>query len=402
MSSTNILTNTTTSQKTTKIFLVCPTLGRVNRGIESFTKECFQVLTKIPLLDVTLFKGAGSSFKDNITLRNLHRDEWLTSQLVRVFRISNKTSNLLVEDGTFFLNLLPYIHLYKPDVVYFSHYNIGSLLWHWRKRTKQNYKLLYRNGGPTGGEALKKLKFRFDHIQQLSPTEFQKAIDAGVPATKQTLLPNAIDMPSELKTTTLSERKALRRKLNLPEKRPLIISVAAINKYHKRLDYVINEVSTLPEPRPYLLLLGQQESETPEILHLGNQVLGSDNFQIRTVNQHEVPDYYQVADAFVLASLKEGLPRVCIEAMSHGLPCLVHDYEVTQFILGEEGYMANFELNGSLTSLIPQALAEAHDISKCRLRHQRAYERFSWEKLCPKYVKLIEQCTDCNETTKTV
>ena len=40
-----------------KVFLVCPTLGRINRGIESFTRECFDSLSKVSSLDVTLFKG---------------------------------------------------------------------------------------------------------------------------------------------------------------------------------------------------------------------------------------------------------------------------------------------------------------------------------------------------------
>lgn len=376
-----------------KVFLVCPTLGYSNRGIESFTQECFNTLSTVPFLNLTLFKGSGNSSEKNMTLKNLQRDEWLTSQLVRVFGlINNKISNRLVEDGTFVLNLLPHIYMHKPDVIYFSHFTIGNLLWHWRNKTKQNYRLLYRNGGPTGGEALKKLKFRFDHIQQLAPIHLQDALDLGVPAQKQTLLTNAIHMPSELQIIELSERKALRRKLNLSETRSLIISVAAINKYHKRLDYVIREIAALPKPRPFLLLLGQQGAETPEISQLGNQLLGSDSFQIRTVKQHEVSDYYKIADVFVLASLKEGLPRVCIEAMSHGLPCLVHDYDTTRFILEKEGYMANFEFKGSLANLVPQALAEAHDVSKRYARHQRVYERFSWEKLTPQYVKLIEQC----------
>ena len=378
-----------------KVFLACPTLGRTNRGIESFTRECFDSLSKVSSLDVTLFKGGGFSYKKDVTLWNLQRDDWLTSQLVGVFNlISDKSNPSLVEEGTFFLSLLPHIYFVKPDVIYFSHYGLGSLLWHWRRRTNQNFKLLYRNGGPTGGEALKKLRFRFDHVQQLAPTHLQLALDAGVPTEKQSLVPNAIHMSSEFKMLTFDEREALRRKLALPEKRPLVISVGAINKYHKRMDYVIREVATLPKPRPYLLLLGQQDAESPEVFQLGNELLGSDNFKVRTVTQDQVTDYYKAADVFVLASLREGFPRVCIEAMSHGLPCLVHDYDTTRYILGDEGYLANLELTGSLAGLLIHAIAEAHDVSKCNLRHQRVYENFSWDMLLPNYVSLIERCTN--------
>ena len=395
MTSIKNIKKSITNQKNIKVFIICPTLGYINRGIESFTQECFDELSTVPFLDVTLFKGSGTASNKNITLPSLHNNSWLKSQFVQAFSIvSNNQSRRFVEDGSFFLSFLPHLYYSRPDIVYFSHYLIGSLLWHWRNLTKLNYKLLYRNGGPTGGEALKKLKMRFDHIQQLSPTELQKALNVGVPAEKQSLVPNAIHMPSELQIATFSEQQALRRKLNLPETRVLIISVAAINKSHKRMDYVVREISALPEPHPYLLLLGQQGAETPEIFQLANKLLGSDNFQIRTVNQHKVPDYYKVADIFVLASLRESFGRVTIEAMSHGLPCLVHDYEVTQFLLGEQGYMADFELNGSLTNLIIQVLAEGKNISKHYARHKRVYEHFSWDSLCQKYLNLIENCAN--------
>ncbi|PSP05690.1 MAG: glycosyl transferase, partial [Cyanobacteria bacterium SW_7_48_12] len=86
-----------------KVFFVCPTLGRMNCGIESFTRECFDSLSKVSSLDVTLFKGGGFSYKKDITLWNMQRDDWLTSQLVGVFNlISDKSNPSLVEEGTFF------------------------------------------------------------------------------------------------------------------------------------------------------------------------------------------------------------------------------------------------------------------------------------------------------------
>jgi glycosyltransferase involved in cell wall biosynthesis len=97
-----------------------------------------------------------------------------------------------------------------------------------------------------------------------------------------------------------------------------------------------------------------------------------------------------VGDAFVLASLSEGFGRVFLEAMSYGLPCLAHDYEIPQFILGEYGYFANFEVIGSLASLMRQVLAEGDDQDKRYLRHHSIYERFSWEKLQQAYIEMIQ------------
>lgn len=170
--------------------------------------------------------------------------------------------------------------------------------------------------------------------------------------------------------------------------------MAAINNSHKRMNYVIREVASLSQPRPYLLLLGQQGEESAEILKLGNELLGKEHFQIRTVAYNQMADYYKIADAFVLASLSEGFGRVFLEAMSYGLPCLAHEYETPRYILGKEGYFANFELAGSLASLIPQSLAESHDISKQRRRHRTIYERFSWDQARPEYIKLFQKCVN--------
>ena len=366
----------------TKVFIICSGLGNVQRGFESFTQECFDALSKECCLDIVLFKGNGESSNQEITLWNLSRYNWIAIQLGKFTR----RDAYFIEQLSFGLSLLPHIHREQPDVIYFSDGNLGDLLWHWRRLTKQSYKLLFSNGGP-----LLPPFQRWDHIQQVAPVHFKAALDAGTPAEKQSLLPYGIHLPSKLQILAPIEREALRNKLGIPEKQPLILSVGAINKSHKRMDYVIHEVASLPEPRPYLLLIGQQESESPEILQMGNRLLGSTHFQVRTVAKNQVADYYRIANIFVLASLDEGFGRVFLEAMSHGLPCLAHDYEVTQFILGQEGYLADLKLSSSLARLIPQVLTQSFDVSKRHLRHRVVYERFSWEQLRSSYVKMIRR-----------
>lgn len=77
--------------------------------------------------------------------------------------------------------------------------------------------------------------------------------------------------------------------------------------------------------------------------------------------------------------------------MSQGLPCVAHDYEITRFILGPEGYLADLKEEGSLASLVSKILAEGNSIQKLRLRHQSCYERFSWDQILPQYVEMIQR-----------
>ncbi len=370
-----------------KVFLICSGLGHIKRGLESFTQEAFKALSQVESINVTLFKGGGKSAQKEIVLWNLPRQNQITIKLSKVFKKIERRDPYFLEQLSFFFSLLPHIQVQKPDVIYFSDVNLGTLLWQYRSYIKQNYKLLFSNGGP----CLPTYFYRWDHVQQVVPMHLQTALDAGIPAEKQSLVPYGIDLSSELTLPNSKEREAFRHKLGLPKHRPLILSVAAINKSHKRMDYIIHEIASLPEPRPYILLLGQQDTESSEILELCNRLLGTENFQIKTVERKEITDYYMIADAFVLASIREGFGRVFLEAMSYGLPCLAHDYEVTRFILGNNGYLTDFELTGSLASLVPKALAESHDLSKRCLRHSTIYEHFSWDKLIPDYVNLIQK-----------
>ncbi|KAM3116532.1 glycosyltransferase family 4 protein [Phormidesmis sp. 146-33] len=383
----------------TKIFLVCSGLGNVQRGYESFARECFDELSKESSIDITLFKGGGSAAKKEILLWNIPRKSWIGIQLGRlVLAIGERVRGrrnydaYYVEQAAFTLSLLPHIQRHKPDIIYFSDDSVGNFLGVWRRLTKQSYKLIFCDGGPMSPAAP-----RCDHVQRLAPAHFQRALDHGVPADTQTLLPLGFNISRDLCLLTATEKTTLRQQLNLPTDRPLVLSVGTIDRSHKRMDYVIQEVASLPEPRPYLLLMGQQSSESVEVIQLGKRLLG-DNFEVRTVALSEIDHYYKVADCFVLASVSEGFGRVLVESMAYGLPCLAHDYEVTQFVVGKEGCLADFSQRGMLAQQITQVLA-SQDFEQCDplqvtrsdRRHQSVYDRFSWDTLRPKYLEMFNK-----------
>lgn len=366
-----------------KCFILCSGLGHVNRGYESFTQECFDALSVEPEIDITLFKGGGSIGEKQVRLWNLPRNSRLGAWLGR----KTHKNGYWVEQVTFTVSLLPHVMRRKPDVIYFSDCNIGNLLWHWRRLTRQSYKLLLSNGGP-----LMPPFPRWDHVQQVAPVHLEAALAAGQRPDKQSLVPYGVHMEQEPITLSSAERSELRAELLLPLDRPIILSIGTINKSHKRMDYVIREMAALNAPRPYLILLGQQDDETPEIRHLADNLLGSENFQIRTVPHQEVAGYYQASDVFVLASLGEGFGRVFLEAMAYDLPSLAHDCALTRYVLGTSGILADFEQIGSLSRLICQVLEQDLDLPSPTQRQETAFERFSWQHLRPQYVNMLQSC----------
>ena len=131
--------------------------------------------------------------------------------------------------------------------------------------------------------------------------------------------------------------------------------------------------------------MGQPEAETDGLRALADELLGADGHSIRTVPRPEVDALLLASDVFVLASLAEGLPRGLIEAMGAGLPCLAHDYPVARYALGEHGRFADFTEPGALAGLLQGGV----DPAGARERHRSVYERFSWDRLAPRYVDLL-------------
>jgi glycosyltransferase involved in cell wall biosynthesis len=365
-----------------KVFLLCSGLGRIDRGFESFTREFFDAFAGDASFDLRLFKGGGTSGGKEMRLPNIPRNHPWGHTLGRLL----KRDSYVVEQITFILSLLPHLVLQRPDIIYFSDGTVGNLLWHWKKTTGATFKLLFSNGGPLSPPFP-----RWDHIHQVTPANLEAALREGEPAERQSLVPYGFTLPQERPRLSGEELTRLRERLEIPLNRRIVLSVGLVNKSQKRMDYVIEEMARLPEPRPFLFLLGQQDAETPALAEQAVSLLGKEGFAIRTVPYGEVANFYQAADLFVLASLQEGFGRVIVEAMSHGLPCFVHDSENMRYLLGEFGHYGDFAVTGGLARCLQQAMKEV-SVTDYSAQQRAAYQRFSWDQLRPEYIKMIRRC----------
>ena len=368
----------------TKVFFVCSGLGRTNRGYESFMRQAFDVLKGRSDFDIRLFKGGGASGAGEKVLWNLPRGRHLTGKVAALLG----RDAYVVEQLSFTLSLLPHLIVEKPDVVYFSDGNVGNLLWRWRGWSRQKYKLVFRNGGPLDPPFP-----RWDLVQQMAPMHLEDALAAGEPPEKHRMLSHGIALDAQWEPPSAEEKQRLRNELGLPQGRPLIISVAALNFTHKRLDYLIEEVANLPAPRPFLLMLGQHGDESQQVIELARARLEREDYAIKTVAPDAVASHLRAADAFVLSSLREGLGRVFLEAAAQGLPCLTHDYSVARYALGDRGYFADLTQSGALTRLLQTVLAQEDTPEQKIARHRETYRRFSWDALAPSYVEMFKDAS---------
>lgn len=369
-----------------KVFFSCTGIGIINRGIESFFREAFDGLKDMPGLDITLYKGAGDPAPGERTLWNVPRTqpwvEWLGRRLGR--------NGYVVEQWSSFPAMVREIRRHRPEVIFYSDLNLGFLLYRFRLWIGVPFRLLYSNGGPTSAPFVRR-----DYVQQVVPLYLEEALAAGEPPEKHRLVPYGIHVPpGPPPTPDDAARRALRARLGLPPDRPVLLSVGWISAVHKRMDYVVQELSRVPGPRPFLVLLGAMDNASPPIVRLARERLGEDGFAARSVPYAEVVAYYAAADAFTLASLQEGFGRVFLEALMAGLPCLVHDGPVMRYVLGEEGFYGDFRETGALAALIaahtpPPGGADATLRGR---RRESVRARFGWPVLAPQYRTMFEDC----------
>lgn len=366
------------------VFLLCSGLGHAVRGFETFALECFAALRNEPGLRMTLVKARGPARGEDRTLRTPGRD----SRTARVLGRAARRDGYFAEQMLYALRVAPLLLRARPDVVYVSDWALAGALGRLRAVTGAPYRVLLSNGAPGPPP----YDWTVDHVQHLTPEFYELSLEIGQPPERHTLLPLGVEMPPEPPPVpSPDDRAALRRRLALPADAEIVLCVAALNLWSKRLDYLIGEVASL-SPRPHLVLLGQREDETPSVLTLADSALGPDGYTARTVTPGEVADFYRAADTFALASQHEAMGRVLVEALSHGLPTVSHDAPVMQMVTGDQGLRGDLGRPGALAELLVRAREGRHEPRRRRARHAFVFERFSWTALRPRYVDMLTRC----------
>lgn len=359
------------------VFIVCTGVGHINRGYESFTIECFNELKASKNFELYLLKGGGKSFQKEQKIPCIKRNTRLASILGK---ISGKEI-YWIEQFTFLIGMLPALFKYKPAVIYYSDFILGTFLWHLRKMLNLKFKLLFSNGAPNGPPFNTE-----DHIQQLLPMYMRQAHEAGVPLSKQTLLPYAITVNLKTINENINNRRALLQTLSLPADKKIIICVGAVNSHHKRIDYLIDEFAMMDNKDYFLVVLGQIDELSKPILQQAKDKLLNNNYLIIQVMSNAVIQYLCVADYFILPSLNEGLPRVIPEAMSAGLLPILHDYTVTRETAMDYAVFRNMKETGILQSAIDEV--NKKNIAREELTSY-AIKNYSWQNLSVKYEQMI-------------
>lgn len=333
-----------------RVAIACSGLGHVARGIESWAQDVSAGLNRhgIP---AALWGGAPGDIERMTAIRcwkRTDRSAVLAARLLRHlggWRIG-AGSAYEVEQLTFSFNLWPRIRR-DFDLLHVQDPVIATVLHRLNRAGLSRPRVILANGT---GEQPGQLR-HFPLLQHLTPFAADGSPHALVAGQSAFTIPNFID----LSTFCPGDRVAARRRFGLDEDGLVVLCCAAIRRYHKRIDYLIEEFATFrashPQTPATLVIAGARESDTEELAAMARSRLGGHVRLLIGAPRATMPDLYRAADLFVMTSLFEMFGIVIAEAMATGLPVICHDSPSFRYVAGPAG------LHGDLSR--PGGLAEA-------------------------------------------
>lgn len=422
-----------------RVAIACPGADHVARGYERVARELADLLRTDPQLSVSLVKGSGGSSRD-VVLPSLRRDRpvarwisrwssgpgatetearripgdrrlagrgrlglrhvpfWSSARrrfcrvpatrtrgaswgglLVRLARRRVAVTPYDIEAASFGVSLLFHAVVRRPDVLVLQDVavarvvGVGRVLPGWRTR------ILFINDAPWPPP------YPFaDVVQHVTPVTCDED-----PAERwdKVLLPLGTNVPDGVTQDRAASR---RHRFGLPEHAKVVVSIGTMLDHHKRHLHLIDELATLSEPRPFLVIAGSPNVDQHRIEAAARQSLG-DRYAVIHVGPDDVAELLACADAFVLASLREGFGLVYLEALAAGLPTIVHRDRLQQWILGPFGTYVDMTERGGLASCLEEVLARDDRWSLSEARRRYVRDRFSWTSLRGDYVALVRR-----------
>lgn len=354
-----------------KIALVCAGLGRVYRGFERYTRELFDLIKDD--VDITLFKGGGPKKEREVTLPSLFRKK------VPQILTSTGRDAVFFEQLTYSLPFIPWAVLGRFDLIHYSEPGLGNLLYHARRVFGFSYKTIFSHGLGMDPQYCS----RADVLHQVSKADYDKAIDYSI-RSRMVLIPYGIHSRDFV---CRDDKASLRRQYNIPQDKTVLLCVSAINRGHKRIDYLVKEVAQLDE-RFFLLVAGGLED--PSIQQLANRLLPG-RYCFLYVPFAKVPNLYCLADLYVHTALIEGFGICIAEAMAAGLPVITHDNPHFQWLTGSSQGCVLMEKEGSLSRVILEVASAPSRLKRMGKENQvQARQYYDWQVLKSDYLSMYE------------
>jgi len=239
---------------------------------------------------------------------------------------------------------------------------------------------------------LDKLLLKFlDRVAAVSGPVRDEAIRFGVDSREVVQIDNAIDHTkfevAEARAT------ALRESLGLEPGRPVVGTISRLSD-EKNIETLLDAFHgvTRRQPGARLLIIGDGPHRSE--LERRTASLGIDDAVRFLGVRRDVPELLSIMDVFVLASLREGMPMVVLEAMAAAKPVVATAIGAIPTVIEHErsGILVPDPTPDAVGARIVRLLAEpaeAREMGRAARRVVR--ERFSAERMADDYLQLYEE-----------
>lgn len=360
-----------------RIAAACPGVGLSQRGFERMFGDMFALLKDD--LDITLFKGGGSTSAREIVPSFLPRNGRAV-RMLPVHRLIGRTP-IHVECLTFALGLLPHLREGRYDVVHCIDPPLTRILYKLRRVFRLDFRLLYTHGVTMPPSGYPPAEF----VHQVAQRAHEEAAAAGVRTDRMALVPCGI-YPERFECR--HSKEALRVHYGVPADTFVILSVAALNRTHKRIHHLIDEVARL-EGNYLLWLDASMDQGEPDLVDYARARLGQ-RCRITHVRSDQVGDLYGLADVLAHASVFESFGLAIVEAASSGLPVLCHDDPHFRWLLPNPRSWVDMAAPGALARRLGQLMREPAALWDMRASFE-VRQRFSWHDLRAGYEDLYRR-----------
>jgi glycosyltransferase involved in cell wall biosynthesis len=360
-----------------KIALACSGLGNVRRGYEKFTEDLYSILK--PDIDVTLFKGGGRRSQGEVVVPNLRRDGW-TSRLPFI-RKAGYRDPYYYEVVSFGLALLPHLVAGRYDILHYMDPTLGNLYFYARSKLgmRFRFKTMLTNALALPPEHCT----RADFVHHASPVPYDQCLTQGFARDRMALVPLGVETQTY---QTTQDVLGWRVKWRIPEDRTVVLCVAALNREHKRVDYLIEEMARLPKAF-FLVVAGRLEDRS--LVELAQSRLPRRHVLITRPLHDEIAEIYSLSDIAVSTSLTEGFGLGIVEAMCAGLPVVMHRNAHFRWLGGPHSCRIDMTRPGELAGQIASLAADREGLVRLgqTLKNQ-ARRRFDWSNLREHYIAM--------------
>ena len=360
-----------------RIALACSGLGEIRRGYERHFAELYRLIHTE--FETVLFKGGAAG--PGVQLFRPSRKARLAAF---VGKLTGRSATD-VEVLCFASWLIPAAVAGRFDLVHFANAQVIPYARLPRGVLRPN--LLFTNGGGYGPKNYSEVDF----VHLLTPFDYQRAIEFGMPKERLFTIPIGVDT-KRFQPVSSDAKLALRSKYGIPDDSFVVVGVGDLGQgSFKRAGWLIDEVARLSS-KVFLLLVGHRDKTSAVYTRLCEVKLGN-RFRIMTMPDEEVHEAYAVADLMALASLRETFPNVFVEAMSTAIPVIAHDHPAMRWIVADGGSIIDMTAPGELASEI-QFYVDNPDLRRERGERGRTniMEKFDYDALKPAYLNMYRRC----------